>query len=152
MDRMQLLNTLLEREQQRRDAALAEWQACQRQADEAREQGQALSTYRSEYRQRWSAQFQKSATMDILRCYQGFTERLDQAIVAQQGNTLQAEQRVLAARESLRQRETRVAMVRKLMERRLRIHATQADRREQKAADETAQRMGWAARQAVAAA
>jgi flagellar protein FliJ len=147
MDRMILLETLLDREQRRRDAALAEWQAAQQQADSAREQCEALQVYRVEYRKRWSAQFQQGATMEILRCYQGFVERLDQAIVSQQGSSLQADQRVVLARDRLRQRETRVAMVRKLMERRRHAHVAQIGRREQKAADEAAQRMGWAARQ-----
>ena len=54
---------------------------------------------------------------------------------------------MVAARERLRQRETRVAMVRKLMERRQQAQLQQQERREQKASDETAQRMAWAARQ-----
>jgi flagellar FliJ protein len=147
MNRMNILVTLMEREIQRRDAAAIELRNAQNAVEQARQQGQALLGYRSEYRQRWQAQFQQRATMDILRCYHGFIERLDQAITSQQGSTEAAERRVVGARERLRQRETRVAMVRKLMERRQLAQLQQQERREQKAFDETAQRMAWAARQ-----
>jgi flagellar FliJ protein len=152
MDRMQLLATLLEREEERRDAALSAWRRAQQQAEQAQQQHEALLSYRNDYRQRWSAQFQQRATMEILRCYQGFIERLDQAITAQQGNAAFADQQLAQALAHLRQRETRVAMVRKLMERRRQAQAQQQDRRDQRQSDEAAQRMGWAARQALAAA
>ena len=147
MNRMNILVTLMEREIARRDTAAIELRDAQNAVEQARQQGQALLGYRSEYRQRWQAQFQQRATMDILRCYHGFIERLDQAITSQQGSTESAERRVVAARERLRQRETRVAMVRKLMERRQQAQLLQQERRDQKASDETAQRMAWAARQ-----
>jgi len=147
MNRMNILVTLMEREIQRRDTAAIELRDAQNAVEQARQQGQALLGYRDEYRQRWQAQFQQRATMDILRCYHGFIERLDQAITSQQGSTEAAERRAVGARERLRQRETRVAMVRKLMERRQLAQLQQQERREQKASDETAQRMAWAARQ-----
>ena len=102
MNRMNILVTLMEREIQRRDAAAIELRDAQNAVEQARQQGQALLGYRSEYRQRWQAQFQQRATMDILRCYHGFIERLDQAITSQQGSTEAAERRVVAARERLR--------------------------------------------------
>ena len=141
MDRMQLLATLLEREERRRDEALALWQDLQRQAAAAQAQADSLQGYRGEYRQRWTAQFRQGGTMDILRCYQGFAERLDQAITAQQGQCDLVAQRVQQALAALRQRETRVAMVRKLIERRQAAARLQQDRRDQKASDEAAQRM-----------
>jgi flagellar FliJ protein len=152
MNRMNLLVTLMEREIQRRDAAAIELRDAQQALEQARQQGQALLGYRDEYHQRWQAQFQQRATMDILRCYHGFVERLDQAIVSQQGSVEAAVRREAAARDRLRQRETRVAMVRKLMERRQKVEDQKQERREQKAADETAQRMAWAARQELATA
>ena len=59
MDRMQLLATLLEREERRRDEALAHWRGCQQRAEAARGQHQALLGYRDEYRQRWAGQFER---------------------------------------------------------------------------------------------
>ena len=144
MDRLDLLNTLLEREKEKRDAALAEWRAAEAQAQAAREQADSLVTYRGEYRQRWSAQFAQRAPIEILRCYQGFVDRLEQAIGAQQGAADQAAARVQAAQARLRHRETKVATVQRLIERRLQAGALREQRREQKTLDEAAQRLAWA--------
>ncbi|HSN33445.1 MAG TPA: flagellar export protein FliJ, partial [Ideonella sp.] len=118
MDRLNLLNTLLERERETRDAALAEWREAERQALAAREQADSLVAYRGEYRKRWAAQFAQRAPIEILHCYQGFVDRLEQAIGAQQGVADQASTRVQAARARLRHRETKVATVQRLIERR----------------------------------
>lgn len=152
MDRMSLLHTLLEREKEKRDAALAEWRDAERQEQAAREQADALLSYRGDYRKRWAAQFAASAPIEILRCYQGFVDRLEQAIGAQQGVAAQAAMRVQAARERLRHRETKVATVQRLIERRLHAAAQREHRREQKISDEAAQRLAWARVSAFAAA
>ncbi|MGM9490623.1 flagellar export protein FliJ [Ideonella sp. YS5] len=144
MERLDLLNTLLQREKEKRDAALVEWREAERQAQATREQAQALVNYRGEYRQRWSAQFAQRAPIEILRCYQGFVERLEQAIGAQEGAADQAAARVQAAQARLRHRETKVATVQRLIERRLQAGAVREQRREQKAVDEAAQRLSWA--------
>ena len=144
MERLDLLNTLLEREKQKRDAALVEWREAERQAQATRDQAQALLTYRGEYQQRWSAQFAQRAPIEILRCYQGFVERLEQAIGAQQNAADHAAARVQAAQTRLRHRETKLATVQRLIERRLQAGAVREQRREQKGFDEAAQRMAWA--------
>lgn len=151
MDRIDLLHTLLEREKDKRDAALVDWRDAEARAQAAREQADALVAYRAEYRTRWQAQFAASAAIEILRCYQGFVERLEQAIGAQQGAVEQAAQRARAARERLQHRELKVATVQRLIERRAQAAALKASRHEQKAIDEAAQRLGWARRQALAA-
>lgn len=151
-DRLQLLDTLLEREQRRRDEALAAYRQVQRQAQQARDQGQALHHYRSDYRQRWSAQFSQAAPIEIVRCYQAFVARLDQAIHTQQDTTQRIEAREAAALATLRHRELKLATVQRLIERRHAQAAQLAQRRDQKHTDETAQRLGWAARQAQAVA
>jgi flagellar FliJ protein len=152
MDRLSLLNTLLEREREKRDAALTEWRQAEAQEHAAREQADSLVTYRSDYRKRWAAQFSQRAPIEILHCYQGFVDRLEQAIGAQQGVVEQAAGRVLAARQRLRHRETKVATVQRLIERRLQAQALKDQRREQKTVDEAAQRLGWARSVAMAAA
>jgi flagellar FliJ protein len=152
MDRLSLLNTLLEREKEKRDAALTEWRQAEEQERAAREQADSLVTYRGEYRKRWAAQFAQRGAIEILHCYQGFVERLEQAIGAQQGVVEQAAGRVQAARQRLRHRETKVATVQRLIERRLQAQALIALRREQKTIDEAAQRLGWARANAMAAA
>jgi flagellar protein FliJ len=147
MDRLALLHTLLDREKERRDAALAACREAERQAEAAREQADSLVTYRGEYRKRWAAQFSQRAPIEIVRCYQGFVERLEQAIGTQQGAVQQAAECVAAARTHLRQREIKVATVQRLIERRLQAVALVEQRRDQKTSDEVAQRLGWAARQ-----
>ncbi|HEX5685316.1 MAG TPA: flagellar export protein FliJ [Ideonella sp.] len=152
MDRLSLLHTLLEREKEKRDAALADWRNAEAQERAARDQAESLVTYRGEYRKRWAAQFAQCAPIEILQCYQGFVERLEQAIGAQQGVAEQAASRVEAARLRLRHRETKVATVQRLIERRLQAGALREQRREQKTTDEAAQRLAWARRSAFAAA
>ena len=152
MDRLSLLHTLLEREKEKRDAALTEWRNAEAQERAAREQADSLVAYRGEYRKRWQAQFAKSAQIEILHCYQGFVDRLEQAIGAQQGAAEQAASRVQAARLRLRHRETKVATVQRLIERRLQASALREQRREQKTVDEAAQRLTWARASVFAAA
>jgi flagellar protein FliJ len=151
MDRIDLLHTLLEREKEKRDAALMEWRDAEANNRAAREQADSLFAYRSEYRARWQAQFATRAAIEILHCYQGFALRLEQAIGAQQGVVDQAAQRAQAARERLKHRELKVATVQRLIERRLQAAALKTSRREQKAIDEAAQRLGWARRHALSA-
>lgn len=136
----QALNILLERAEAERDDALAKLQELQRQAEAAQAQAQQLGQYRSDYQQRWTQQFARQTTIDIVGHYQNFGQRLDQAI-AQQGAVSQfAQQRVERAREALRDLELRVASVRKLIERRQGELHRSAQRREQKATDEQAAR------------
>lgn len=141
MDRVALLRLLEDRDRKRRDEALMQWQDAVRQAEAADTQAKALETYRSEYRQRWSAQFKQAAPIEIIRCYQGFVERLDQAIGAQHSTVENHAARVAAARERLQQREIKLATVQRLIDRRLRAATQVVQRREQKASDEAAQRM-----------
>jgi len=143
MDRLSLLHTLLEREKEKRDAALADLREATDQAQAAREQADGLVAYRGEYRKRWAAQFAQRAPIEILHCYQGFVDRLEQAIGAQQGVAEHAASRVQAARIRLRHRETKVATVQRLIERRAQATALQELRREQKTLDEAAQRLTW---------
>lgn len=152
MDRMALMNTLLDREKTKRDAAIAEWREAERQAEAAREQADSLVSYRAEYRKRWAAQFAQRAPIEIVRCYQGFVERLELAIGAQHGAAQQAADRSAAARARLHHREIKVATVQRLIERRLQAAALREQRSDQKASDEAAQRLGWVARQQLAAA
>jgi flagellar FliJ protein len=152
MDRLDLLNTLLQREKEKRDAALVEWREAEARAQAAREQADGLVAYRADYRKRLAAQFAQRAHMEILHCYQGFVDRLEHAIGAQQGIVDQAAGRAQSARQRLQHRELKVATVQRLIERRLQAASLKEMRRDQKAVDEAAQRLGWARRQALAAA
>jgi flagellar FliJ protein len=134
------LSLLLERAEAERDAAAQALHAASAQAQAARHQHGELAGYRQEYQQRWTQQFARSTTMDIVGCYQNFGQRLDQAVTTQGHVAQHADQRQDRARDALRQAELRVAALRQLIKRR-EAEAQRADeRREQRSADEFAAR------------
>jgi len=140
MTRMQTLKTLLEREEKLRDDALAALRQAEGQAQNARNQADALVQYRTEYHQRWSTQFQQGGAIEIVRCYHGFVERLDGALGQARNTVRQFEGHVTRARERVQEREVRVATVKRLIERHLKQLAAVQARRDQKNMDELAQR------------
>jgi len=144
MKRLALLKTLLEREEKRRDEQMAAVRAAAANAEAQQQQADGLTTYRSEYCQKWSAQFRQAAQMEILRSYHGFLSRLDQAITQQQSVLEHAGRMVEVQRQRLVEREIRVATVQRLIKRREALLAKIADRRDQKNQDEMAQRLGAA--------
>lgn len=137
---MQSLKTLLEHAEGERDAALAALREAE--AAAARHDAQALhlQDYRTQFQDRWSAQFRQATPVALLQCHHGFAQRLDQAIAQQAQQCQQQAQRVARARHALQRREQRVAAVRKLIERRLHALHQQGERREQRQTDEAAQR------------
>ena len=141
MKRLALLRTLLEREQKRRDEQMAAVRNAAANAEAQQQQADSLTVYRSEYCQKWSAQFQQAAQMEILRSYHGFLSRLDQAITQQVSVVEHARRMVEAQRQRLVEREIRVATVERLIQRREALLAKVADRRDQKNLDELAQRL-----------
>lgn len=148
MNPLQPLMTLLGQcERERDELALA----CQ-QADmahrRAAEQASQLVIYRSEYEQRWSLQFKTDGRMELVNCYRGFMERLTHAVEQQQAVVTHAQAQLERTRLALRDGEIRVASVRKLIERRVAEARLSADRRDQKATDEFAQRAAWNRRHA----
>ena len=144
MKRLALLRTLLEREQKRRDDQMAVVRNTVANAEAQQQQADGLSTYRTEYCQKWSAQFQQAATIEILRSYHGFLSRLDQAITQQQSVVEHAQRMVEVQRQRLVEREIRVATVERLIQRREAMLAKVADRRDQKNLDEMAARLAKA--------
>ncbi len=141
MKRLALLRTLLEREQKRRDEQMAAVRNAAANAEAQQQQADSLTAYRSEYCQKWSAQFQQAAQMEILRSYHGFLSRLDQAITQQKSVVEHAHRMVAAQRQRLVEREIRAATVERLIKRREAMLAKIADRRDQKNLDELAQRL-----------
>jgi flagellar protein FliJ len=145
-DDLRSLRLLLAQAERQRDAALAEqlkldaaWRAAAAQAEQ-------LVLYRREYEQRWSAEFCREGKIELVRCYQGFIERLTQAVEQQariaEALGVQLEQ----ASATVRERELQVAAVRKLIERRLAEDRAAGSRQEQKQTDELAARIAWAGR------
>ncbi len=148
MKRLALLRTLLEREEKRRDEQMAAVRAAVANAEAQQQQADGLTSYRTEYCQKWSAQFRQAAQMEILRSYHGFLSRLDQAISQQQSVLEHAGRMVEVQRQRLVEREIRVATVKRLIKRREDLLAKIAERRDQKNLDEMAQRLGAARAQA----
>lgn len=139
----QALAVLLERETSERDNLLTALQQAQTRAQAARQQAEQLQAYRDDYHRRWASQFRTAGTMDIVRCYQDFSQRLEEAIAQQARVATHAETQVQQAREALTAQEIRVASVRKLIERRQAEALRLAERRDQKQTDEAAARAAW---------
>ena len=141
MPTLQALLQLLDHERRARDEALQALSRAEGAAGQADLQAQQLTVYRSEYLERWSARFREPGSVALMQCYQGFMQRLDQAI-AQQGNAVeQAKNRLDQARGALHHNERRVASMEKLIERRRQHEQRQLARREQSSTDEIAQRV-----------
>jgi flagellar protein FliJ len=143
MQRLQSLQVLMQREQQRCDQAQSALRRADDAARRAREQRDQLLAYRGEYQARWTAQFHQGGTMDILMYYRSFMQRLDQAVTLQTRQAELSELQLAQARRDLVESERRVASVRKLIERRAAELAHAGRQRDQKQTDEQAQRMRW---------
>jgi flagellar FliJ protein len=148
------LQTLLEHAEGQRDEALAATLLSEGTCRRLQQQAEQLLVYRDEYRQRHPAQGGRSASIELVRCHEGFMQRLDQAIAQQQQQLQAAEARIVAQRSALMACETRVASVRKLLERRgaqARHTAARQDQRrsddaaqnQQRRADDVGHGMGW---------
>ena len=144
----QSLTTLLQHAEGERDQALAALRRAEEHAKRAQAQAEQLQSYRSDYQRRWSAQFSRQGTMDIVHCYQNFTQRLDEALAQQAQQSEVAEATAQRLRQALLAAEMRVASVRKLMERRQAEQRRAQDRSEQRQTDETAQQIRWQATRA----
>ncbi len=132
------LHTLLEHAERERDEAVSALLQAEEQQRRLLAQQEQLLAYRDDYRQRHPAQGGRSASIELIRCHQGFMQRLDQALQQQQRSVQQAEGRVEVMRQALVAQETRVASVRKLLERRGAQARHNAERQDQRRSDETA--------------
>lgn len=134
------LATLLEHEESLRDQARLAWRSAADAAAAADTQAAQLLAYRQEYQQHWNAQFRQQGGIELLRSYQGFMQRLDEAIAQQQQVQQRSGEHSAAAAQALAAAEQRVAAVQKLQQRRAQAQAQAQSRREQRGADELAQR------------
>jgi len=148
MNHLQPLTALLAQTERQRDLALADQMKAQTAADAAQAQAEQLMAYRRDYEQRWNAQFTRSGSIELVRCYHGFVERLSQAVEAQTRAARQANATLASAIETVREREVQVAAVQKLVERRMAEGRAAAQRHEQRESDEVAARVSWAQRSA----
>ena len=80
MTPLQPLIALLAQTERQRDLALADQAKAQAASEAAQTQADQLLAYRREYEVRWRAQFCQEGRIELVRCYQGFVERLTQAV------------------------------------------------------------------------
>lgn len=146
MTNLQPLTALLAQAERQRDLALADQLKARIAHDAAQAQAEQLQTYRREYEQRWSAQFCREGHIELVRCYQGFMERLTQAVDAQVRATRHAVAALERADATVRARELQVAAVSKLVARRIAEGRLDAQRHDQKQNDELAARVAWSRR------
>jgi flagellar FliJ protein len=132
------LRLLQECATEERDRLVVELRRNEAAAQHARNQGAQLDRYRGEYQQRWGGQFGHGEAIEIVRCYQSFMQRLDEATEQQRQQTAAAERGAAAVRQALLQAELRAASIRKLIERRDAQARQAQERREQRETDETA--------------
>ena len=143
MTNLQPLNALLAQTERQRDLALADQMKAQTASEVAHEQAEQLLTYRREYEQRWSAQFCREGQIELVRCYQGFMERLTQAVDSQSRAAQHASAQLARANTVVREHEIRLAALKQVVERRLAEGRRLAERQDQKVEDELAARIAW---------
>ncbi|MBE7417756.1 MAG: flagellar export protein FliJ [Ideonella sp.] len=141
MPTLEALNQLLDHERRTRDEALLGLRDAETTRDTADSQAAQLDAYRGETVQRWSTRFREPGSVALMQCYQGFMQRLDQAIGQQQAAVRVAHQQFDQAQAVLREVERRVASVEKLIERRSQQLQRRQARREQVLSDEIALRL-----------
>ena len=146
---LQPLYALLAQSERQRDMAIAEQQKAQATSDAAQVQADQLLDYRREYEQRWSAQFTREGQMELVRCYQGFIERLTQAVEHQARLAASALEQLAVATGKVQEQELRVAAVKRLVGRRVVEGQNVEQRQEQKQSDEIAARVAWGAKAAA---
>lgn len=140
---LQPLLVLLEQAEGHRDEALARQARAEKALAAAQAQQAQLHDYRTEYENRWGAQFRKGVTMTLMQCYQDFVARLHGAVDLQGQQVQRLTHEFERMRNETLAAELRVASVKKLIERRETTMARQAERRDQKSQDEMSSRAAW---------
>ncbi len=150
-DDLRSLRFLLAQAERERDEALAALMKAEAGERAAVNQAEQLVVYRREYEQRWSAEFCRDGKIELVRCYQGFMERLSQAVDQQARIAAQAVLQAERATELVQGHEMRTAALKKLLERRTRETLLVGAQREQRQDDDRAARAAWARMHAVRA-
>ena len=146
MTPLQPLVALLAQTERQRDLALADQIKMQGAHAAAQSQADQLVAYRRDYEQRWSTQFCREGRIELVRCYQGFVERLTQAVDQQARNAQVAKAHLERATAVVREHELKLAAVRKVVEQRLAESRRAGERVDQKQTDELAARVAWSRR------
>ena len=142
-DDLKSLASLLAHAERERDEALAEQFRAEAAWRAAATQAEQLVSYRRDYERRWSAEFCRDGKIELVRCYQGFMERMSQAVEQQERIAAHAAVHAERAEAIVRGHELRAASLKKLIERRLRQSEANDVRNEQKESDDRAVRASW---------
>ena len=143
MNEPQPLASLLTHAESQRDAARADQRQALAAHQAALTQSQQLLCYRLEYEQRWNSQFARHGQIELVRCYQGFMDRLTEAVEQQERVARHAGVQLERAQATLLAQELRVVSVQKLIGRRIAQAQLQTDRRDAKQSDEITARLAW---------
>lgn len=138
------LASLLAHAESQRDAARADQRQAMAAHQAALSQSQQLLCYRLEYEQRWNSQFARHGQIELVRCYQGFMDRLTEAVEQQERVARHAGVQLERADAAVLAQELRVASVEKLLDRRVAQARVETDRRDARQSDELATRSAWA--------
>lgn len=139
MNGLQGVRVALELAEQRRDAAGRALAHAVHACQAACEQLAQLEHYAGETRDRWALGARGWATPELVRHYQSFMDRLQQAVDLQRSAVEQQEATRAEAQARLLQMEIRIASLHKLLDRRGAEQRAQASVMAQKHADEFAQ-------------
>lgn len=136
------LFAVLSHSEEARDEALGEFEKARQNVESAKAQLQSLHDFRQQYQVRWQEQFSRSGGVEIMRCYNEFMARMTEAETEQQRRVEHVKTVQERCRLELVERERRVAAVSLLMQKREQEHQRKENRRDQKATDELAARLG----------
>ena len=142
-DDLHSLQILLAHAERQRDEALAEQMKLDAARRSAETQAARLFDYRREYEARWGAEFSREGKIELVRCYQGFVQRLTQAVDQQQRVAVHAATQVEHATATARGHDIRAAALKKLIERRMQEGHRAGAVQEQQQSDEHAARAAW---------
>lgn len=142
-DDLQPLRFLAARTEAERDQALAEQHKAEAGARAAAAQAAELLAYRRDYEARWHAEFCREGKIELVRCYQGFMERLTQAVEQQARIAEHAAGAAAQRAATVRDLDLRASGLHKLIQRRVGESDRALARAEQSQSDEQAARAAW---------
>jgi len=119
-----------------RDEAVAALLQAQQVCQGAQDQMGQLESYAQETESHWALGARTSANPEIIRHYDQFMDRLQQAVELQQGVLNEQSQALVAARQRVMAAEIRMAGFKRLLEKRRTAHQRIQAGREQKQLDE----------------
>jgi len=137
------LALLLAKAERERDEALAEQFRAEAARRAAVTQAEQLVAYRRDYERRWSAEFCREGKIELVRCYQGFMQRMTHAVEQQERIAAHTAVHAERAEAIVRGHDIRAAALKKLAERRVQEGERLEAGREQRQSDEHAARAAW---------